>query len=235
MRYAFYFSPDADEELAVLGASWLGRDPETGRQVPHPDLDGLGASELALLTGPARRYGFHATLKAPFRLAETASQADLLSAMQRFSETASAFEIPSLVVGELEGFLAIVPGTPCPELHAFADAVVEGFEPLRAALTDQEIERRNPDSLSSSELRNLVRWGYPYVFDCFRFHMTLTTRLPEPDMARVANAAKRHFAPALSKPVRVDSLALFVEPEPGAPFKILSRARLAQRPHRKTA
>ncbi|WP_417434125.1 DUF1045 domain-containing protein [Hoeflea sp.] len=235
MRYAFYFSPGSDEPLHRLGSSWLGRDAESGNPVEHPDLDGLGASELASITGPARRYGFHATLKAPFRLADGVSEADLVRAMEAFAEQTDVFEIPSLTVGRLEGFVALVPGGPAPELAAFAGAVVEAFEPLRAPLSDREIERRNPEALSSGELRNLMRWGYPYVFDCFRFHMTLTNRLPEPDITRIAAAAETHFAPALAGPVAVRALTLFVEPEPGAPFQIHSRMPLASGQQRKTA
>lgn len=235
MRYAIYFAPEAASSFEALAASWLGRDAATGKPVEHPDLDGLGASELATITGPARRYGFHATLKAPFRLAEGVSEADLITAMSGFADQAEAFHIPSLEVGCLQGFLAIVPGSPAPKLNAFANAVVEAFEPLRAPLSEREIERRNPDSLSSNELRNLMRWGYPYVFDQFRFHMTLTTRLPESQLNRIRRAATGHFAPALTDPVAVRELALFVEPEPGAPFVIRSRTPLALGQHRKTA
>ncbi|MCY0095593.1 DUF1045 domain-containing protein [Hoeflea ulvae] len=235
MRYAFYFSPGPGEVLADLGASWIGRDVATGRAVDHPDLGGVGAGELASITGPARRYGFHATLKAPFRLAKGMSEADLIDALEVFADTAAAFEIPSLVVGNLDGFLALVPGGPVAELNLFANSVVEAFEPLRAPLSERDIERRNPDSLSSVELKNLLRWGYPYVFDRFRFHMTLTTRLAATDIFRVKAAAEAHFAPILSRPVPVSALSLFVEPEPGAPFEFHSRTPLVSGPLRKTA
>ncbi|MEM5472317.1 DUF1045 domain-containing protein [Hoeflea sp. AS60] len=235
MRYALYFAPGPGEALADLGASWIGREALTGVAVDHPELGGLSANELASITGPARRYGFHATLKAPFRLAEGVSEADLVRAMDQFASDAVAFEIPSLVVGRLEGFLALVPGGTAPELNAFANLVVEAFEPLRAPLTEREIERRNPESLSSEQLKHLMRWGYPYVFDSFRFHMTLTMRLSEPDITRVETAANEHFAFALSGPVPVRALSLFVEPAPGAPFQIHSRTPLATGKHRKTA
>lgn len=235
MRYALYFSPDPASQFGDLAASWLGRDTQSGKPVAHPDLDGLGASELASITGPARRYGFHATLKAPFRLADGARESDLVSALEAFASQTAAFEIPSLVVGQLEGFLALVPGGPAPQLNAFANSVVEAFEPLRADLSDRDIERRNPESLSTAQLKHLMRWGYPYVFDQFRFHMTLTTRLSGADIERVEKAAREHFAPALAAPVVVRTLSLFVEPEPGAPFTIHTRAPLALDQHRKTA
>ncbi|AKI00083.1 putative phosphonate metabolism protein [Hoeflea sp. IMCC20628] len=235
MRYAFYFSPGPGEALADLGASWIGRDAATGRPVDHPHIDGLGASGLASITGPARRYGFHATLKAPFRLAEGISEADLIDALEVFANAASLFDIPSLVIGNLDGFLALVPGGSVSELNSFANSVVEAFEPFRAPLTERDIERRNPDSLSSIELKNLLRWGYPYVFDSFRFHMTLTTRLPGADISRITAAAETHFASILSRPVPVSALSLFVEPEPGAPFELHSRTPLASDKLRKTA
>lgn len=235
MRYALYYSPDPGSQFGELAARWLGRDAASGKPVVQPDFDGLGSDELASITGPARRYGFHATLKAPFRLAKNVSEADLVTALEGFAARTSAFEIASLVVGKIEGFLALVPEHPAPQLNAFASKVVEAFEPLRADLSEREIERRNPDSLSSAELRNLMRWGYPYVFDQFRFHMTLTTRLSEPDISRVAEAASAHFAPALAGPIAVKSLSLFIEPEPGAPFELHSQAPLAPDQHRETA
>ena len=235
MRYALYFAPEPESPLAVLACGWIGRDPDSGRAVEHPDLDGLGALELASITGPARRYGFHATLKAPFRLAEGVTEQDLVAAVESFAARTPAFEIPSLVVGTLEGFVALVPGGPTPDLNAYANSVVEAFEPFRAELTERDIERRNPDSLSSSELKYLLRWGYPHVFDNFRFHMTLTTRLDQAEIGRVAAAAEAYFAPALSGPVPVTALSVFVEPEHGAPFEIHSRVRLAPEKQRKTA
>ncbi|EDQ31397.1 putative phosphonate metabolism protein [Hoeflea phototrophica DFL-43] len=235
MRYALYFTPEPNSDLADLGERWLGRSAVTGKTLEHPDLPGLSASNLAVLTGPARRYGFHGTLKAPFRLADGMSEADLLLAMERFAEGTQVFEIPALQLSLLEGFLALTPGGRADQLNLFANSVVEHFEPLRAELSEKEIERRNPDRLSSEELKNLVRWGYPYVFDRFRFHMTLSTRLPEVDAAKVMGVATAYFAPATGCPVPVDALTLSVEPEPGAPFQIHTRMPLASQHLRKTA
>jgi putative phosphonate metabolism protein len=235
MRYAFYFSPDPGTDLARLGENWLGRSARSGRTLQHPDLDGLPARELAAITGPARRYGFHGTLKAPFRLADGVNESELVAAMERFAAETPAFEIPSLTVGLLDHFVALVPEGRADRLNAFANGVVESFEPFRAALTESEIKRRNPDGLASAELKNLVRWGYPYVFDRFRFHMTLSNRLSQEDAPRILNAARAYFAPALAQPVPVDALTLFIEPEPGAPFQIHSWAALAPGTQRKTA
>lgn len=235
MRYALYFSPDPDTELAQLGSRWLGRDIQTGKPVDHPELKGLSGSGLAAITGSPRRYGFHATLKAPFRLAEGVDENELMAALDRFASQTPGFDIPQLSVTIVDGFVALTPVGPVDVINDFANCVVERFEPLRAALTENEIERRNPHRLSSVELNNLTRWGYPYVFDSFRFHMTLSTRLPPLEAERVARIAADYFAPALKAPIAVDWLCVFAEPEPGAPFEIHSRAALAARKQRKTA
>ncbi|PWV98876.1 putative phosphonate metabolism protein [Hoeflea marina] len=235
MRYAIYFSPERSTPLAMLAASWIGRDAATGRPVPQPELTGLGGDELAEITGPARRYGFHGTLKAPFHLAEGVGERDLVESMVAFCADRQRFDLTGLRVGEIAGFLALLPDGANPELDALANDVVTAFDALRAPLSEREIERRNPERLTLAELRNLMRWGYPHVFDCFRFHMTLTSHLPEDDRGRVLRAAMQHFLPVTGKPVAFDALTLFVEPEPGAPFEIHSRVPLAIGQQRKTA
>jgi putative phosphonate metabolism protein len=235
MRYALYFTPAPDSDLADLGERWLGRSAVTGKALENPDLPGLSGSDLAAITGPARRYGFHGTLKAPFRLAEGVNETDLLTAMTRFAAETQAFEIPALKLSLLEGFLALTPDGSADQLNAFANRVVEHFEPLRAELTEKEIERRNPDRLSSDELKNLLRWGYPYVFGQFRFHLTLSTRLVESQVPKVVGAATEYFAPVLGRAVPVDALALSIEPELGAPFQIHTRMQLSSQNLRKTA
>lgn len=235
MRYALYFAPERGSLLATLANAWLGRDPATGLAVAHPDLDGIGKSGLAAITSAARRYGFHGTLKAPFELAEGIAEDDLVRAIADFCAHYPGFEVPSLSASLLDGFLALTPTERSSELDHFAGEVVRVFDPFRAALSEADVERRNPDALSSAELRNLMRWGYPYVFESFRFHMTLSSRLNGEDRNRVLALAKSYFAPVLDRPVAVDALTLFVEPEPGAPFEIHSRVPLSSGRERKTA
>ena len=140
-----------------------------------------------------------------------------------------------LAPARLDGFLALIPASPSPELDRFAGDIVREFEPFRTPLSEADIRRRNPDKLSQEEFRNLCQWGYPYVFQSFRFHMTLTGRVADPDLPRVRAAIDEVFAPALAKPISLDGLALFVEPEPGAPFVVKSWHRLGRRLERKTA
>lgn len=235
MRYAIYFTPRQDEPLARIAANWLGRDPFGGATRPVEAVGDLSAAEVAFHTASARRYGFHATLKAPFRLAPNETEASLRAALDHFAEATPPVVVPRLAVGQIDGFFALVPETPFAPLNSFAGEVVRAFDRFRAPLTEAEIERRSPDSLKPDEFRNLCQWGYPYVFDTFRFHMTLSGRVGPQESQRLRAAIDGLFADVLQHPVSVDALTLFVETEPGAPFMVLSHHALGRRPARKIA
>ncbi|TGP24241.1 MULTISPECIES: DUF1045 domain-containing protein [unclassified Mesorhizobium] len=235
MRYAIYYTPRQDEPLARITANWLGRDPFGAATRPVEAVAELSAAEVAFHTASARRYGFHATLKAPFRLAGSETEASLRAALDSFAEATQPVIIPRLVVGQIDGFFALVPEAPMPALNRFAGDVVLAFDRFRAPLTEAEIERRSPDSLKPQEFRNLCRWGYPYVFETFRFHMTLSGRVGPQESRRLRAAIDSLFADVLQRPVPVDALTLFVETEPGAPFMVLSHHALGHRSARKTA
>lgn len=235
MRYALYFTPARDDRLTVAASRWLGRDAFTGEALRAPEVTSLTPAEIAYHSAAARRYGFHATLKAPFTLAGTETEAALCAALGAFARRTASFAIPRLKIDRLDGFFALVPAEPAPELEAFAADVVRDFDGFRAPLSDAEIALRNPDSLNPDQIRNLVRWGYPYVFETFRFHMTLTGRVMADEASRVKTALEEVFQPLLDRPIPVEGLAIFVEPEPGAPFTVLSYERLARVLERKSA
>jgi putative phosphonate metabolism protein len=219
MRYAIYFTPPADSPLTRLAASWLGRDPFSGEATEPPAVSTLSPAEIGFHTAAPRRYGFHATLKAPFQLAPAETEASLGDALSRFASGVEPFAV-QLAIGRIDGFFALVPAGPAPLLNRLADDVVAAFDRFRAPLGEAEIERRNPDALSAEEFRNLHRWGYPYVFDTFRFHMTLTGRVGADEAERVRVALDEVFGATVARPVAIGGLALFVEPERGAPFGV---------------
>ena len=235
MRYAIYFTPPRESQMTRLAASWLGRDPFSGASVPPPLVSGLTPGEIAFHTAAARRYGFHATLKAPFLLAATETEAGLAEAVSEFAASVAPFVIPRLAVGQIDRFFALLPASPVAEVDALAGNAVKAFDRFRSPMTEAEIERRNPDALSAEEFRNLCQWGYPYVFDTFRFHMTLTGRVASGESPRVRAALDEVFGEVLAEPVAVDGVALFVEPEAGAPFTIHSWRGFEPRHHRKSA
>ena len=235
MRYAIYFTPDRNDPLTHVAASWLGRDPFTNAHPTPPAVAQLTPAEIAYHTASARRYGFHATLKAPFHLAENTTEAELEQTVGAFAAQAEPFVLPTLAPTRLDGFLALTPQGPSPQLDRFAGDVVTHFDRFRAPLSEADVKRRNPEALKPDQFRNLMQWGYPYVFESFRFHMTLTGRVSEQDLSRVRAAVDTVFGPVLERPVAIDGLALFVEPEPGAPFLVKSWHGLGRQQERKTA
>jgi putative phosphonate metabolism protein len=236
LRYALYFSPAADHPLTKTASRWLGRDAFTGDAFPTPDVAGFATEELHALTADPRRYAFHATLKAPFELAEGRSETELVEAFDDFVAAVPAFEIPNVVIGQLGRFFALVPDAVYPDLQAFAARVVEEFEPFRAPLSETDIARRRPETLSPAHRDNLMRWGYPHVMDEFRFHMTLSGQVPPEQAPAMRDALESRFAAFIDRPLSIDGLAIFAEPERGAPFTALRWRPLAPAPQiRKTA
>ena len=221
MRYAVYFAPPPDSPLHELGSRWLGRDAWTGKPVDQPNVLGIGR----MTTEPCR-YGFHGTLKAPFALHAEKTPESLAQAVAALAAGEACFNV-RLKVGAIGGFLALVPGESSPALSALAARCVRELDAFRAAASEEELRRRRQSCLTPAQDENLLRWGYPYVLDDFRFHMTLTERLDPPELTRLAAAADAHFAPALREPIAVDGLTLFVEATPGAPFLAASYAPLS--------
>lgn len=218
-RYALYFAPPPGP-LAETAARWIGRDACTNARFepPHPDLWANATS--------ARRYGFHATLKAPFRLANGLTRDDLIAAVDEFAARTSGFAIAGLKVASLDGFLALVPVGDTTMLDAFAAGVTTRFDRFRAPMTEAERLRRDPDRLTDRQRALLDSHGYPFVLDQFRFHMTLTDRLTAEQDAILRPLAQRVFAPVLPAPCPIDALTVFGESEDGV-FHHLHRARLA--------
>lgn len=227
MRYALYFTPSRDHPLTKAACCWLGRDAFTGKVQQQPPDTGLPPEDMARFTSSPRRYGFHATLKAPFRLVDGTSESDLVNALDAYAARIQPITIPQPVIAPLGGFHAIVPGDDQPELKDFAGQVVALFDKFRAPTTAEDLQRRKPDSLTEAQRHNLFNWGYPYAFDEFRFHMTLTGDLNSPDRERAAAALKTHFDPLLREALVIDRIAVFVEAERDGPFRVHREFMLA--------
>jgi hypothetical protein len=189
----------------------------TGARIAQPSIATIPRTELARLTGEPRRYGFHATLVAPFRLRDGASPQAVRQVAESFARTRTPFVIPALTLTRISDFFALTPDN-AGVASALASAAVDCFAPLRAPLMSEEIERQRPDRLSQRQRAYLDRYGYPYVKDEFRFHMTLTGPVEAKEASRIEPALRDHFGSLLARPVEVSAFAMFVEPGPGSDF-----------------
>ena len=235
MRYAIYFTPPADDPLTRLAAEWLGRDAFTNQIFTQPAVEGFTAEAFTALTDDARRYGFHATMKAPFALADGRTEAELIAALEDFSEGTPAFTLPELVLGQIGRFFALIPGDWSAELQMLADDCVSRFDSFRAPLSESDFARRNPDQLTPERRQNLINWGYPHVFEDFRFHMTLTAQVDPAEQPAMRAAIQSFFGDDVAAPRRIGHLALFAEPARGTPFILKHLVQLPEPAIRKTA
>ncbi len=226
-RYAIYYAPRPEDALATLGHRWLGRNAETGEGLVQPAVDPVTPQRLRELTADARHYGFHGTLKPPMVLCDGASEGDLLAALGSFAAGRRPFTVPAIRLSCLSGFLALVPEQRCEALQDLADGCVTEFDGFRRPPGEAELARRRAGGLSARQEALLGRWGYPYVLEEWRFHLTLTCRIAdEEERATLTELLRRRFADHLDAPLPVRDVCLFRQPTAGRPFTVLARFAL---------
>lgn len=220
-RYAIYFAPRQDSALGRAGSAWLGRDASNGAPLEQPACSGLTPARLAELTAAARRYGFHGTLKPPFRLRDGRTVEELDRAIAALAARQKAFAF-KLRLATLADFFVWLPVDAYSTLNAVASACVTELDEFRQAPTDAELARRST-GLVRNQPALLQRWGYPYVLDEFRFHLTLSDPVTGAEADTMQAALEAYSARHARDPVAFDALCLFVEPAPGADFQLLAR------------
>ena len=220
-RYAIYYTPQG--ALAEAGAAWLGWDLARGRAVAHPEVAGL---DVAALTETPRKYGLHATVKPPFVLAEGTTADGVLTEFKTLCKRLAPVTLDGLALTPLGRFLALTPEGDTAALNAMAAEVVRGLDTFRAPPSEADLARRRQANLTPKQEANLSQWGYPYVMEAFRFHITLTGKLPKADLPQVTAALAPYITPHLPQPFVLDSLTLVGQAEDGM-FHEVHRAALS--------
>lgn len=214
-RYALYLAPTGPWRR--IGSHWLGRCEETGAMLPRAEDDD---PRLDSWTQAPRHYGLHATLKPPFRLRAGTGAAALDTAVRTLARTSAPFGAP-LERRMLRGFLAwcLAPDDAARAgMHALADQAVRQLDPFRAPPSAAELARRQTDRLSPAHQRMLALWGYPYAMETFTFHITLTGMLTDAELALADAMLQARSGQALTEPMPVRAVSVYVQPLPDAPF-----------------
>jgi putative phosphonate metabolism protein len=221
-RYAIYYAPESGSVLDRFGAHLLGYDPYRGTELPFPEgMTSAQPDDWRELTQDPRKYGFHATLKAPISLAEGKMEAELSAACASFAATSRPVPVIRPVVDAISDFIAILPTERSAELEKLAADCVREFDSFRAPLTAEDRARRNPSRLTQRQCDYLDRWGYPYVMEEFRFHMTLTGRIPTERRPAIVAMLRERFAALEMISLKIDRIALFRQDRASARFKII--------------
>ena len=226
-RFAIYFVPSAETEFFRFGSAVLGYDCYTGGSVKRPTIFDAEPELWDRLTAEPRRYGFHATLKAPFNLSPSCREAQLVSALHSFAGLGHTISASKPAVRMLGGFAAIVPAAPSPAIDELAAKCTTIFDAFRAPITAQERARRVASGLNHGQIANLDRWGYPYVFSDFRFHMTLTSRVDVERRDDVLNMLQQALSRAAKDRVlAIERISLMRQNDENSSFRVIEQATL---------
>lgn len=225
-RYALYYAPAPQSGLGAFGNAWLGRDAATGKDVARPVVDGLGDDEIVAATTSPARYGFHGTLKPPFALNDGQSRTDLETVIKDVAAKIKPVTCGPLKLKAIGRFLALVPTEPLGDLGALAALLVRDLDDFRKPEDEATMNKRRAVGLSDRQEVNLVKWGYPYVMEEFRFHLTLTNKLEADQVARFEKVLVPVVAPLCAEPFEVTDICLFGDPGDGKPFRFLQRFAL---------
>src|SRR6266404_2873942 len=222
-RYAIYYVAAPGTDLDRFGTQLLGYDAYSGADLPFPNDIIRMAPNWRDMTKDPRKYGFHATLKAPMSLAPGKTEPELLTACEAFAGKPRAIAVITPLVGSISGFIAVVPAAPSPELERLAEDCTREFDLFRALLTAEDRARRNPSDLTPKQREYLDRWGYPYVMEEFRFHMTLTGRLAAERREPILAMLRDSFSATGLKTLAIDRISVFRQENADSRFLIVER------------
>jgi putative phosphonate metabolism protein len=225
-RYAIYYAAAPGSDLDRFGAQLLGYDAVSGEDVPFPGDVSQITPDWRELTSDPRKYGFHATLKAPLSLAPDRTEAELIAGCAAFAATPRPIPVITPAVGSISGFIAVVPSERSAGLERLAADCTRELDQFRAPLTADDRERRNPSALTPRQRDYLDRWGYPYVMEEFRFHMTLTGRLDAARREPILAMLRARFSEIGLSTLAIDRIALFRQDDADARFRIVDHWRL---------
>ena len=223
-RYAIYFAPEPGSPLDTFGRQWLGRDMSGALAAGQMSVHGVSAERLAQLTERPRRYGMHATLKPPFELTPTASLEGLLTAARVVAKGLAPVELPPLELDVIGKFIALTPESSSAKLEALAATCVRAFEGFRQPLTPDQESEYHQSRLTVHQEQMLEHWGYPYVMEEFRFHITLTEPLlDDAEREVVMQALQKLAAPLLGHRIAVREFTIFHQTARRQPMSVIAR------------
>ncbi len=226
-RYAIYYVPAPDDALYQKASAWLGWDSHLGKEVDHPKLGTLQETEHRKTTQKPATYGFHATLKPPFYLGNGYGEGELIATADSFAQSHAPISLATLSVSKIGNFVALTPSVEEKSLQELAASCVRDFDRFRRAMTEDERLRRMNGGISRQQVMMLKKWGYPYVMEEFRFHMTLTSQVDDGLATRLAVSLKDYLAGVLEVPPQLDRLAVLRQESEGSPFRVIHSALLS--------
>lgn len=217
-RYAIYYSPPRNSLLESAGTYWLGRTAFRYGQVPKEIPERFFKQEYYQLIESPRWYGFHGTIRAPFELAEHVKPEEFIKEVRKICATHTPFNLSGLAVSSFSGFLALTPTSGYPELIKLHSDLVRKLDFLRPPLSQFDLKRHLDKQLSKRQEQLLRRFGYPFVLEEFKFHMTLTGTIEDKVRSSYKEKLEHILNPYLTEPVPVQEVSIYMQPDRKTPF-----------------
>lgn len=210
-RLAIYYTPEESSSLAGEAAIWFGRDIYSTTRAAGAGANNLNDTFIANITKSPSHYGFHATLKPPFTIENADVIEEISLLLETFANSREAFIIPDFEVKMLNSFFCLRPKTVSNQLHSIANELVTQFDHFRLPAGQAELEKRRSSGLTRNQEQMLLKWGYPYVMEEYRFHLTLTGMIEKQFRQAVAQELSERFTSDILESVEFDRISLFLE------------------------
>jgi Protein of unknown function (DUF1045) len=211
IRLAIYYSPQPESPLAAAANTWLGRNIR-GEAIARPTVLGLSEARLNEILSAPFHYAFHGTIKPPFRLAPGATIEEVARRLESFAAGWKQFLLPPLTLTSMHDFFCLRPAAPSPQLHTLAARATEDFDVFRHPPSKEELDKRRKVGLTALQEKMLLTWGYPYVMDEFRFHLTLTGNVVENrEKEALHRELQERFPESILRDIPFSGLSLFIE------------------------
>lgn len=221
-RYAIYWVPPEVSALGQFARRWMRLSSDSGERKVPQETFGLNADLARKATEKPGRYGFHATIKAPFRPVAGVGESELRQEMEAFCAKRRRVQTAPLGLERFTSYLALCPTGQRSDLEWLASDCVTHFDRFRAPLSDKDRARRNTD-MPEPERLYFEQFGYPYIFSRFYFHISLAGPLEERELDLVASALRPELAALCRDDFVLTDLCLVGDPGGGAPFRTVGR------------
>ena len=226
IRLAIYYIPADHSPLGLAAAKWLGRSSSSLTDIDYQAPEAISLKRYREIIATPFHYGFHGTIKPPFRLASGVSVDQVVRRLHSFAANCQGFTLPSLAVTYMHNFFCLRPSHSCKALDQLAADAVILFDEFRRPSDEAELTRRRSAGLTPGQEKSLQKWGYPYLIDEYRFHLTLTGKISNGQEKQILKEELHsRFAPDLLREPPFSSLALFME-ENKEPMKLLENFML---------
>lgn len=224
-RYSLCVTPAPDSDLARLGRHWMGWDMDQATELPFLKVEQLPVTVLSL-TARLRRYGFHAPLMAPFRLAEGHSPLHLHHTAQALAAHLEALEFSGLSLSADARHLSLRPIGNIRGIERMRHVVAQVFGEFRAPVSPTaEPTTRRRSELSTAQMKAVIDRRAPPDTQAPEFEFALTERSAQQDASDLRRMLLPILTPNLPRPFYVQAITLCGEDMNGW-FRVIQRYAL---------